>query len=93
MAPLTKERFVQMFNDILDGCLARGMHMPFIVTVVGINGSVSVVRHAKGKPAELVVDYTVGEGLKLPINILIVDVDGQGSRAEIRAPDQPPTYH
>ena len=90
--PLAQDGFIQTVHEALEGCLARGMRMPFIVALVAVNGSVSVWRHARYEEAEILVEHAIGKGFEPPINIMIVDAEGEATRVVIAKVGEI-TYH
>ena len=71
-------------GEVLYECEKRGMQMPFLIVGVGINGSVTVLRHSLDDDSdemEVIVEPT-GEFM-LPLNIMIVDAKGEAARAAV----------
>jgi len=90
--PLAQEGFVQTVHEALQACLDRGMRMPFIVALVALNGSVSVWRYARDEEAEILVEHMIGKGFEPPINVMIVDAEGEATRVVIAKVGEI-TYH
>jgi hypothetical protein len=73
------------FGEIFSKCRGLGMPLPYLVALVGINGSSTVYRMTAGKDhdgldAEALVSHEVGGGFAIPINIMIVDASGDAVR-------------
>ena len=61
------------FGEIFSECRGRGMPLPYLVALVGINGSSTVYRMTAGKDhdgldAEALVSHEVGGGFAIPID-------------------------
>jgi hypothetical protein len=71
----------EAFQEALDGCLKRGMQLPFIVCAVSLNGSVICMR-ANGMSADtdLLAEHYEGLGFLLPVNIMVIDKTGEAAR-------------
>jgi hypothetical protein len=73
---------LDFFTTMFDECQERGMALPYLVAAVALNGSCYVLRvpgHAQD-PVPL-AQHTEAKGFKLPINIMIVDANGEAARA------------
>lgn len=73
------------FGEIFSECRGLGMPLPYLVALVGINGSSTVYRLTARKDhdglnAEFLVTHEVGGGFQTPINIMIVDASGNAVR-------------
>jgi hypothetical protein len=73
--------------DALEHCLKSGMKLPFVWCAVAVNGGVLVLRfQGPGITPEVVADVTP-DGMRLPVNSLIVDREGTALRMVI-TPDE-----
>jgi hypothetical protein len=74
----------ESLREALAACVARGMALPFIVTAVAKNGSLFAMRvRGDESPGEEIVMSSNGDGFTLPINIMVVDADGEAARVLI----------
>jgi hypothetical protein len=80
--PLTRA-----MGEMLGDCLDHGFVPPLYVSCVAVNGSVYVARFteegSRGLEAEPWAEHFVGEGLMLPINVMISDTRGEAARMVI----------
>lgn len=75
---------------IFERCLDAGMVPPFILTLVGVNGSVSAYRYsatAAGFKREVLVEHIEVEGYAVPLNFMIVDGNGRALQVRIEQED------
>ena len=75
----------QQLGNILTECLERGMQLPFTTAVLALNGSLLAVRYVpaddgEGCQCEVLAERSVGGSFRLPINIMVVDANGDAAR-------------
>jgi hypothetical protein len=82
-----------LISEGLDECLRRGMHEPFIIVVVGLNGVIFAARVPANTadPAEVLVDCADDAIIAVPINVMIVDRTGEAARVVVTATGK--TWH
>lgn len=74
------------FVETLQRCLDEGMQPPFIVCAVAINGAGQIYRITPGEDGEcLAQSHAAGGMMQLPINMMVVDQDGDAARVLISA--------
>jgi hypothetical protein len=82
---------------ILQNCEDLGMASPYVACFVGSNGAVLVRRYTGWDRFEELAEHTevapgMYEDMALPINIMVVDRNGDGMRATI-SPEKGLTFH
>lgn len=79
-----------LFRRVFDECAARGTELPFIVCTVAANDAIYAIRaHGDGAtPADVLVERFKPEGMRLPINIMVVGRNNTAARVVIEADDQ-----
>lgn len=74
---------------VIEGCLEKGMQLPFHLAVVAINGSAIVARYTEandeGLDCEILAQHYENGAFKLPINWMIVDATGEAARVTIES--------
>ncbi len=80
------EAIASIVNKLVEN---EGARFPFLVVVVGLNGSIwySRVELIEGERGEsrTIVEKRAGGGFKFPVNILCIDGSGKGYLAVIGA--------
>ena len=82
----------QHIAAIVQACIDRGMRVPFIMWSASPNGCVLSTRFTPGSEMEVLAEYFPEEGFLLPINVMIVDQEGEAARVTITA-DGATTWH
>lgn len=67
-----------LFVETLNGALERGLVFPLYMAAVARNGSTIVARFpAAGQEAEFLAEHIEGQGLDLPIKMMVTDTSAQ----------------
>jgi hypothetical protein len=69
----------RFLDEVVAECLKGGMELPFHVVVLGVNGSLLVVRYVVDRNSferAILADHMEGETFALPINVMVVDARG-----------------
>jgi hypothetical protein len=77
------EELQEDIAEILSHCIDKGMKLPLILCSIGINGSVLVVRVNDGREPDTLAEYLENDAFNLPINIMVIDRDGEAARVVI----------
>ena len=83
------EGLIIKFANALQECLDSGMEPPFIVAVIGANGSCQNWRYdvneqGDGLAAKLLTQHSEAGGMALPLNFVVVDAAGNAVRVLFR---------
>jgi hypothetical protein len=70
--------------EVLEGCIARGMTMPFIVVAASKNGSVAAFRFRDGE-ADYLVEHFVDRSFVAPVTIMVLDQNDEVARVTLEA--------
>ena len=76
----------QHIAAIVQACIDRGMRVPFIMCSARPNGCVLSTRFTPGSEMEVLAEYFPEEGFLLPINVMIVDQEGETAPSSSSAP-------
>jgi hypothetical protein len=79
------EELQEHFVEILRQCIDNGMKLPFILCAISPNGSVLVTRINEGRGPDTLAQHFEDPGFKTPVNMVVVDHDGEAARVVIRA--------
>jgi hypothetical protein len=79
------EELQEDLAEMLRQCIDNGMQLPFIVCVVSQNGSVLVTRFNEGRGPNTLAQHFENGAFKTPVNIMVVDHDGQAARIVIKS--------
>jgi hypothetical protein len=74
----------ELLTSALEQCQERGMPLPYLLVMAGINGCILAARYVQsddGLEAEVLIDD--GGVMALPINIMIIDATGEAARVSI----------
>jgi hypothetical protein len=77
------EELQEHFVEVLRQCIDNGMKLPFIVCAISPNGSVLVTRINEGLGPDTLAQHFEDQGFKTPVNIMVVDYDGEAARVVI----------
>jgi hypothetical protein len=82
------DRLTEFFATVFEGCVERGMKLPFTVCTVAHNRSVLVL-HVTGDGAapDVLAQHFEDGGFALPINVMIVSRNNVAARATIERED------
>ena len=80
-------------KEILQSANKKGFALPWHMAIIGANGAMFYSRYEAnadetGLDCEILSDYSPDEGFKTPINILVVDSEGETQRAILEGPSQ-----
>jgi hypothetical protein len=78
------EELQEHLVNVLRQCIDNGMKLPFIVCVASPNGSVLATRINDGRGPDTLVQHFEDHGFKTPINIMVLDQDGEAIRVVIK---------
>jgi hypothetical protein len=91
------DAIARLLVEVLAACLDRGMALPFTVAAVGVNGSILAVRYTSSADQDRpvatgIAEHVEGTEFSLPINIMVVDQNGDAVRIVID-PEGHRTFH
>ncbi|UPK39733.1 hypothetical protein IVB18_22420 [Bradyrhizobium sp. 186] len=78
------EELQEHFVEVLRQCIDDGMKLPFILCAMSPNGSVLVTRINEGRGPDTLAQHVEDNAFKTPINVVVVDHDGEAARVVIR---------
>jgi hypothetical protein len=87
------EMIAQVVEDLVN---SRGFAMPLHVALIGANGAMMYAAYLQsedpegGVATEALADHNIEVGMKVPINIVLVDAKGDAARIVV-APGTAPT--
>jgi hypothetical protein len=81
------EVFSKQFGEVLAELGESGAKLPFYVVALAVNGTMYFVRIDSYGNAEPLAEYTQKPGFQLPINIMVVDGNGDAWRV-LMSPDK-----
>jgi hypothetical protein len=85
------DELVEWMTDVLNNCHRTGMILPYIVSSISPNGSVTVVR-MDGENVEVLAEHYEGGGFRLPMTIAVVDQKNEAVLVTV-GPNRNLTYH
>ena len=79
--------------EILESAGDKGFVLPWHMAIIGANGAMFYSRYVAnaegtGLDCEVLREYTPDDGFKTPINIVVVDSEGNAQRAVLEGPSQ-----
>jgi hypothetical protein len=77
--------------DVLKSCHRTGMVLPYIVSGISPNGTVTVIR-MDGENVEVLAEHYEGGGSQLPMTITVIDQRNEAVRVTITS-DRKLVYH
>jgi hypothetical protein len=77
--------------DVLKSCHGTGMFLPYIVSGISPNGSVTVIR-MDGENVEVLAEHYEGGGFQLPMTITVIDQKNEAVRITINS-ERKLVYH
>ena len=73
----------EQLTEALRQLVENGMKLPFIVSAISANGSVLVIRVNDGREPDTLAHNFQNDAFKTPINLMVVDRDGEAARVVI----------
>jgi|SoiMethySBSTD1v2_1073268.scaffolds.fasta_scaffold385248_1 hypothetical protein len=78
------EEVTNQIAILLEECHERGMPLPYLLVAVAINGSIMACRYVESESGEEldaeVLVKAVDDKMVLPINVMLVDANGEAVR-------------
>ena len=81
------EGLQEHFVETLRQCIDNGMKLPFIVCAISPNGSVLAARYNEGRGPDTLATHFEDHGFTTPVNIVVVDHEGEAMRYVIQGGD------
>ncbi len=71
--------------------IEKGFELPFHVVIIGVDGSIIGLRYKESEQTlscDVLVEHPASGEVQLPVNIVLVDSQGQAARILIKKPDE-----